>query len=627
MPFWTDDQREEVVRRVERHARLHPLDFRARVTYFALIGYGYILAVLGFAVMVGAQLWLWLTRGWTAQSLVLGAGLLLVLLALVAIVRLLWVTVERPEGLEITAADAPALFTLIARLRRTVHGPQTHRVILTTECEAAVAQTPRLGWLGWHQNTLVLGFPLLCALTSEELEGVLAHELGHLAGQHGRLHGWISRVAATWFRVTDKLESGRYLAAGVFNRFLRWYLPWFSVYAAVLSRMQERVADRAAIDAVGARVVAQALLTLELRAALLTETLWPAVFAQAAYGAEPRVRPCRGFVDSLREDLPADQTRIWLEEVLPRRTALDATHPALAERLAALGFSIEQARHLVRLAGSASSAAHRVLGEALPTLCDRLDARWRRAVAPTWRERYAAAETRRAELAALEASAALTPDAACRRAELVADVRGDEAALPLLRELVSAAPRHAGATFALGRLLVERDDSEGVRLLNHAVSLDARLGAAAYGPLQRHAARHGETRTAQRYETLGLQSARRLERDGAERSTLSDRDSLAPPDLAPDVIARLSQAVGQDSAVQAAYLVRKELTVYPERPLHLVAIRGEGHEAARMQDLLLEQRAPGDVLPLSFESLSPDMQARLLAIAGDAFYSSAPAAT
>jgi hypothetical protein len=336
------------------------------------------------------------------------------------------------------------------------------------------------------------------------------------------------------------------------------------------------------------------------------------------------VGPCRAFVDALRAEIPASLAGASLETALVRRTALDASHPALAERLAALGVSHEQARHLARVGQCAESAAQRLFGPALSTVGERLDARWRAAVAEEWRERHAAAQAQRAELATLEAEAAtLSPDAACRRAELVEALGDADAALPLLRAVVSSSPQHASGALALGRILAGRDDPEAVALLERAVTLDPRLAPAAYALLQQHAVRGGDSAAARRYESLAGQAARRQERDADERSTLYERDSLTPAELTSEVVRGLRDAVAHDAAVQAAYVVRKELEVFPERPLHIVAVRGEGYDAARMHDLLAAQNAPGDVMACDLASLTSDFQARLVAIAGAPFYSGA----
>src|SRR5205823_5990089 len=99
------------------------------------------------------------------------------------------------------------------------------------------------------------------------------------------------------------------------------------------------------------------------------------------------------------------------------------------------------------------------------------------------------AQRDRADLEGLESRDTLSPDDALRRARLTETFRGSEEALTRFRELVGT-ENDAPARFAVGRLLVERDDDEGVRWLDEAMERDpeAVLPSCeiAYGYLRRH---------------------------------------------------------------------------------------------------------------------------------------------
>jgi len=75
--------------------------------------------------------------------------------------------------------------------------------LITDDFNAAVVQIPRLGLLGWYRNTLLIGLPLMKALTRQQLAAVLAHEFGHLAGGHGRLGNWVYRLRFGWARLAQ----------------------------------------------------------------------------------------------------------------------------------------------------------------------------------------------------------------------------------------------------------------------------------------------------------------------------------------------------------------------------------------------------------------------------------------
>ena len=87
---------------------------------------------------------------------------------------------------EITALEAPALFEALERIRRKIRAPMIHHVRLNDEFNASIQQVPRYGLLGGSVNHLTIGLPLLMALNRPRFLAVLAHEYGHLRGDHGR---------------------------------------------------------------------------------------------------------------------------------------------------------------------------------------------------------------------------------------------------------------------------------------------------------------------------------------------------------------------------------------------------------------------------------------------------------
>src|SRR5207247_1798444 len=161
------------------------------------------------------------------------------------------VLARRPAGGRVRRSDAAALFALIDRLARELHTPRLHRVLLTEDCNAALAQIPRLGPLGWYRNYLLLGLPELQARSPEELQPLLAHELGHLSRQHGRLGAWIYRIRATWMRLAMMVEVQSQWGRPLFDWFLERWWPYFNAYSFVLAREREYEADRFAASIAG----------------------------------------------------------------------------------------------------------------------------------------------------------------------------------------------------------------------------------------------------------------------------------------------------------------------------------------------------------------------------------------
>jgi Zn-dependent protease with chaperone function len=213
-----------------------------RVQAWAWLGYGFIvLLLLGtVASMVGILSLLVFT---TAFALILKVGAALGYFAW-KIIRSLWVRFDEPTGRLLTPTEAAPLFALLAQQAHDMQAPAVHRVLLTSEFNAAIVQLPRLGVLGWPRNYLMVGLPLLQAMTADQAAAVVAHELGHLRGGHGRCGAGVYRVSQSWAQLLAQLErndSGTWL-----RRFTNWYVPQFNAWSHPLRRTAEFEADAAA---------------------------------------------------------------------------------------------------------------------------------------------------------------------------------------------------------------------------------------------------------------------------------------------------------------------------------------------------------------------------------------------
>ena len=170
--------------------------YRRSVAAFAALGYAWVLGCLLLAVGLVAWVLPQLLHGrfkfWMVSLLIAAGGLLWVSL------RALWVRLEPPDGVEVTALQAPELFDALARIRRKIKGPPIHKVWLNDEFNASIQQVPRYGLLGGAVNHLTIGLPLLMALDRPRFLAVLAHEYGHLRGDHGRFAAWIYRTRLSW---------------------------------------------------------------------------------------------------------------------------------------------------------------------------------------------------------------------------------------------------------------------------------------------------------------------------------------------------------------------------------------------------------------------------------------------
>lgn len=582
----TNEKFDEMVKRLEILAKAAPGKYRFRVALLALLGYAYIGLVLAVLLgILGLMLWVAVSQG-KLNYIIVKFGWILVVLAWV-VLRSLWVKLSPPEGLELTRDEVPQLFDLIEELTRSLDAPRIHHVLVLDFFNAAVAQVPRFGFFGGYKNYLLLGMPLLQADTPAQFRATLAHELGHLSGKHGRFSGWIYRLRQTWLQLLTRLEREQRWGSFFFTAFFNWYAPYFQAYSFVLARTHEYEADEAAARLTSAQNVAETLIDTRLKASYLEENYWPEVYRRA--DTEPR--PVPGVYAHLQQavshPLPQGTVAAQLNLALAQQTNSADTHPALADRLRALGYPApdggddnnvrkgDWVKHY-QPATVEQSAADFYLGAHAQTLVAELDRLWQQGMAEQWSERHNYVLRSQQTLDRLEEKArnggALLFDEAWTRASLTLELRTPEEAIPLLREVLALRADHAEANFRLGQLLLRQNDPSGVAHLEQASARNPELLIPACEVLFMHFTEQGQPEQAERYREQAHKYFSKLQDAQTERATLNSPQELIPHEATPAQIQHLREQLSAFPQVKAAYLAQKKLEKMPEKPLYVLGV-------------------------------------------------------
>ncbi|HEX9917641.1 MAG TPA: M48 family metalloprotease, partial [Pyrinomonadaceae bacterium] len=578
----TNEQFDEMVKRLEILARNAPAKYRFRVTLLALLGYAYIALILAVLLSLFVLLFSLMWSQGKFNFVGVKVGWILLVLAWV-VLQSLWVRLLPPEGFELTRAEAPRLFELIEEITHALNAPRIHHVLFVDFFNAAVAQVPRFGFFGGYRNYLLLGLPVMQATTPAQFRSMLAHELGHLSGNHGRFSGWIYRLRLTWGQLLARLESEQRWGSFLFTRFLNWYAPYFQAYSFVLARTHEYEADEAAARLTGAQNVAETLIDIRLKGSYLEENYWPDVYRHTETEPRPIGGVYANLSHALGRPLPPDTVTRRLNLALAERTNSDDTHPALADRLRALGYMSREGgddeggdwAKLYQPAPVEQSAADFYLGQHAQTLVSQFESVWQQGVAEQWSERHSHVLRSRQTLAALEEKAqsgALHFDEAWTRAALAAELRTPAEAIPLLRDVLSLRPGHAEANFLLGQLLLGQNDRAGVAHLEQASARDPDMLIPACQVLFAYFTAEGQPHEAERYREHAQNFFARLEEAEPERAKISSAEELIPHQVAPAEVERLRGQLSPFPEIKTAYLAQKRLEKFPERPLYVLGI-------------------------------------------------------
>ncbi len=580
-------------------AQANPAAYRRRVQGWVLLGYGFIaLLLLGSVALLGGLLWVFIAVG--------VAGVLFKLLIPVVyfvwtLLRSLWVKFDPPAGRELNRAEAGPLHDLLRTQTRALGAPTVHRVILTADYNAAAMQLPRLGLLGWPRNYVLVGLPLLQTLTPEQAAAVVAHELGHLRGGHGRFAALTYRVNQSWAQLVNNLESsGR---GGIVRNFTQWYVPRFNAWSHPLRRTAEFEADAAAARITSPAALAEALCAIEVREPALDRLYWTPLNKSLAHEPLPPTDPISQLVAVARTaSLPADEAATLLRRAAEADPDPFDTHPTLGERLAALG------QEVATPAPPTTTAAEAWLGASLPALAQALDTTWRFERTGLWRERHAVLRQQLDQLAKLNeqlASGATLPEAdAWTHADFTEDHVGTAESLPLYQALFDSPKYGTAARFAVGRILVSQDDPAGLPLLEEAMRLDTDYVGPGLALQQAYYQRQGDRDAARQLTARQYQHADLADLIEAERQGCSPQDVLLPHGLTEDELAP-TLAVLTDFAnrVGRAWLMRKQLThLAAEKPYFILVLRadkGKGLNTDEEVAAWASQLAPKITLPSS----------------------------
>jgi len=560
---------------LEEYAREHPGAYKLRVAMLAALGYVFLIGTVVVVLLLVGVVVYYGRLNWLIIKLVLiplGLGLI--------VVRSLWVKFEVPEGHELGYEDAPRLFDLAKSIREATNGPRLHKVLLTDEFNAGLAQHPRLGAFGWHENYLVVGLPLLRALSPDEVRAVISHEFGHLSGRHGVFSAWIYRVRQTWDQVLQKMRSEERFGSGIFEKFFNWYSPYFAAYSFVLARAKEYEADRTSVQLCGKENAARALVKSNLIGKALGEEFWPTFFDGASERPEPPKETFSEMLAALRKPIAPEKAELWLSQVLSETRSYADTHPSPVARLEAFGYPNIKSTEDLRpfLTPDDRSGDEYFLQSVPPEFVASTNRAWRENVMHAWRERYNFVVEANKALATLEEkekTQELTLEDRWERARFLRGTKGSAAVVPLLQEILAVEPEHANANYNLGEALLEQGDEAGIRHIEVAMEKQAHAIPAGCELIYNFLTSRKRGEEAERYRRCVSDYYREVELAEQERSNISRSDTFKSHDLAPEVVRDLRDQLRTFEKLGTAYLVQKVCQHFPQEPAYVLGVMCE----------------------------------------------------
>lgn len=573
MAIKTEGEFIELVNKAEAESQQNPQWYLFKLALFASLGYAVILtAVISLLGIVG---------GLVAIAF-LNFGFLLLLLKKKIIFFLLagvWILIQAlrvpftpPQGYVLRREAHPELFAELDDLTKTLDSLEIHEVILRNELNAAVVQSPRLGILGWQKNHLIIGYQLMLILSKEEFRAVLAHELGHLSGNHSGFHNWIYRVRLTWLRVMSSFDDVDSWGGIIMGRFFRWYSPKFDAYSFALARRNEYEADAISAELTSAEVASKALVNVYATAPYLNQRYWDSYFKSADTQKKPPHPPLNGLVRFIQESpITREDMLKHIKDEMAISTHYSDTHPCLKERIDALN----AAPQLPQVPDV--SAAEALLNGNDDDFIQMFDNEWYANNKDAWSNRYEYCTDARAHLEKFKNAdlSDLSNDDLWKLAYWTMEFESNELAQPFFQRYQKRFPSDPDAAFYIGLDLFHKKDPACLEKFRLAFESYDRLEAAArYG--YNFLENQGRQEEAESWWADFLRKDEIFQEAHQERQSVTDDDSFMPPKMEADVEQELIRNLKASRKVAHAWLAEKAVSHYPESPVYIVAFKEKG---------------------------------------------------
>jgi len=239
----------------------------------------------------------------------------------------------RWDGVVVTREDQPRLWAFVDETCQRVDQRTVDELRIAFAGSAAAGET-QFGSARSRVRTVRIPLTYLAVLSTDELRGVVAHELSHFARGDASFRWRLVSVREALGRTLWRLER----LGSVLRHPFRWYARLLSRYLASLSRQQEFAADAFAAKVFGADNVARGLRITEWVESAF-EVFWRRELAPVLMaGLRPPVAD--GFVSFVGSSW--FRARLFAFKPEDVETAF-ASHPTVVDRLAALRIDADPA--------------------------------------------------------------------------------------------------------------------------------------------------------------------------------------------------------------------------------------------------------------------------------------------
>lgn len=574
------DQYFSLVQSLEISAAKNRGFYQFKVFLLTILGYVYFvgLILMMFVPVIAVAGLLWLSPEAVGRLLLVTAKIWWVLIPGLGLyfgfigsaVKSITAKVPDPDGIELTKADAAELFDFVSKTCSALRSKKPVKILVTDNFNAGVVTMPRFGIFG-RKVMLLIGLPLMKALSPEQFKAVLAHEIGHISGKHGAFAKWAYQMREAWGRLIDSQAETKHRFSSLYQGFVDWFFPYFTAYSFVLMREHEKDADKEAAQLVGKQALGEALILIETKALSLDEEFWRDIHKENLVSEKPSERIFTRMVESLAFVNP-DRGVSSLSKVLAVPTDFNDSHPALADRLRLIGYWTFGELPEIPPTFEMDGATY-FLGAATERFAAKFDSDWDEQAKKTWKtrhEHFQESDKRVRELE--EKRGELTLEELRELSQRLTEKDGLLAASAVIEEAADRFPDEAVGWYNLGLLRLAQDDETGLAHLEKSAKMDNGFKIDANQLAFDYLRGKGRIDEARKYARDIDEQTEIIQKAQKERANIFPEDKFEIHDLPKEFLDSIPPKLAGLDEVIALYAVRKVVQYMPEFPYHVLFI-------------------------------------------------------
>lgn len=474
---------------------------------------------------------------------------------------------SKPEilGIKLTQNEAPELFSTIKRIRRQLKAKPIHHVALTEDFNLTITQHPAFGFMERTRNTLYIGLPLISALSPDQFDIILTHELGHISKRF-RYSNWVYQHRSLWLLAAKNTDQKLNPVSQLLHGFFKYFAPYFYAYTFHMVREHDLALDQYLNLTFGTELTTQALIFQYTKKYYLND-LWDKFYHKYLDNAEPPTEVhCQLF--QLLKNAPTNLMELQAKKALAEVTNLNDTRPSLSARLKAIHFKHSNFTAIDK------SAAERLLGEKHPEFCHQLDQHWLKNVHQNWYQEHRHTQHQKEIIFRLRGMAdtgSLSIEDHLLYAAALDHIGID--ALKHFQMILNNKPDNIPANFAAGRLLLMNNNGQGITHLEKAMTKDELLTEKGCNLIIDYLHRQNENKKAEVYIQKTQDFNLKKQHSHKERLNIGIADKFKMQQLSKATLNQWITVFMDKKQIKKAWLVEKEVKYFPQIPAYVLMVQ------------------------------------------------------